>query len=136
MSFDVFLNFDGDCRDAIAFYEQVFDTKAQNVMTYAQAPDVDPSSADRDRILYASLPIFDHNVMMSDTPAGSPWVRGTNIFLTLGTPDRTVIDGLYARLSDGGTIHMPLGKTFFSEHYAMLTDRFGTPWQLSLTPFA
>jgi len=136
MSFDVFINFDGDCRSAIEFYASVFgvDVPAQ-IMTYGHAPGDGMAKADRDRILYASLPIFGCNVMFSDCPSGSEYVKGTNIALTLGTPDAEEIKRIFAALSDGGEVAMPLGKTFFSELYGMVTDKFSITWQLSLTPF-
>ncbi|MDR2506039.1 MAG: VOC family protein [Oscillospiraceae bacterium] len=135
MSFDVFLNFDGDCRDALAFYADVFKTRMPaQIMTYGQNPG-GASEADGERILYASLPIFGHNVMFSDCPSGSDYAKGTNIALTLGTPDADEIKRIYDALSDGGTVDMPLGKTFFSELYGMVTDKFEITWQLSLTAF-
>jgi PhnB protein len=141
MSFDVFINFDGDCRAAIEFYAGVFKLELPTqIMTYGQNPGADSLSggaadADKDRILYATLPIFGCNVMFSDCPSGSEYVKGTNIALTLGTSDAEELKGIYAALAYGGEIAMPLGKTFFSELYGMVTDKFGTTWQLSLTPF-
>lgn len=136
MSFDVFLYFDGDCRAAIEFYAGVFKLDVpEHIMAYGQNPSFPVQDADRDRILYASLPIFGCNVMFSDCPSGSDFVKGTNIALTLGTSDESEIRRLYDALSDGGDVDMELGKTFFSKLYGMVTDRFGITWQLSLTQF-
>ena len=133
MTFDVFLNFDGDCRAALEFYASVFKLDApEHLMTYGQAPGMTIQEADKDRILYASLPIFGCNVMFSDCYPGSEYVKGTNIALTLGTTNASEIERLYAALSDGGCVKMELGKTFFSELYGMVTDKFGITWQLSL----
>jgi len=135
MTFDVFLNFNGDCRTALEFYASVFKlAMPAHIMTYGQAPDFTIQEADKDRILYASLPIFGCNVMFSDCPPGSDYVKGINIALTLGTDDASEIERLYSALSDGGFIAMKLGKTFFSELYCMITDKFGITWQISLTP--
>ena len=136
MSFDVFLSFDGDCRAALEFYAGVFklDMPA-HIMTYGDAPGISIPDTDKDRIIYASLPIFGCNVMFSDCPPNSDYVKGTNIALTLGTTDANEIERLCAALSNGGFVKMKLGKTFFSELYCMVTDKFGITWQLSLTPF-
>jgi len=135
MTFDVFINFDGDCRVALEFYARLFKLDMpKHIMTYGQAPGFEVQDADKDRILYASLPIFGCNVMFSDCPPGADYVKGTNIALTLGTTDAGEIERLYLALSDGGFVAMPLGKTFFSELYCMITDKFGITWQLSLTP--
>ena len=135
MTFDVFLNFDGDCRAALEFYAGVFklDMPA-HIMTYGEAPGMPVQDGNKDRIIYASLPIFGCNVMFSDCPAGQAYVKGTNIALTLGTTDAKEIERLYAALKDGGVIKMELGQTFFSQLYGMVTDKFGITWQLSLTP--
>jgi PhnB protein len=133
MSFDVFLNFDGDCRDALEFYGAVFRVEPDDrLMTYGGLPEANP--ADAERILYASLPIFGVNVMFSDCPSGSDYVKGNNVALTLGSADEAELTRLYEALRDGGAVHMALAPTFFSELYAMLEDRFGIIWQLSKTP--
>ena len=133
--FDVFLYFDGDCREALEFYAQVFDLPVpEEIMTYGEAPGISVSEENRDRIIYTSLPIYGISVMMSDYPAGSNYVKGTNISLSLGTDDADEIKRLYAALSDGGSINMELGQTFFNDLYAMVTDRFGITWQFGLAP--
>ena len=136
MTFDVFLNFDGDCREAIEFYAAVFKLDMpERIMTYGQAPGVNVPDSAKDRIIYASLPIFGCNVMFSDCFPDSGYVKGTNIALALGTDDADEIKRIYAALSDGGSVNMELGKTFFSELYGMVTDKFGNTWQVSLTTF-
>jgi len=135
MSFDVFLNFDGDCREALEFYSSVFNLNMpDNIMTYGEAPGFDIPDEAKERVLYASLPIFGCNVMFSDCSPGTKYVKGTNIVLTLGTPNSEEIARLFAKLKEGGKIDMALGKTFFSELYGMVTDKFNITWQLSLSP--
>ena len=138
MSLDVFLTFDGQCREAVAFYAGVFDAQPQGLMTFADNPQAaDVAPVDRDRILYASLPVGGHNLMLSDRPydpTGATHVVGTNVALTFGSPDAAEITQVYDRLSDGGQVLMPLGRTFFSEQYGMVRDRFDIIWQLSLAP--
>ena len=136
MKFDVFLNFDGDCRDAIEFYAGVFKLDVpQHIMTYGEAQGVSIPEDGKDRVLYANLPIFGCNVMFSDCPPSAEYVKGTNIVLTLSSADAGEIERLYTALSDGGFVKMELGKTFYSELYGMVTDRFGVTWQLSLMGF-
>ena len=140
MSFDVFFNFDGECREAMEFYAKVFRSQVQNVMTYSQIPpdqDYPVPEADRDRILYGNVPIFGCNVMFSDVPSGSEdFVKGTNICPTLGTSDKNEIRRLFAELASGGEVIMELAPTFWSELYGMLEDHYGIIWQLSYSPEA
>jgi len=133
MSFDVFLNFDGDCREAAAFYATVFQVDApHDVMTFEQNPESAP--VDKDRILYASIPVFGATLMMSDCPSGAPFVKGTNVSLTLGSADPAEITRVFDALAAGGTAVMPLQKTFFSDLFGMVCDKFGIYWQLSQAP--
>lgn len=136
MSFDVFLIFDGDCKEAVEHYAEVFELEMpEKIMYYDDAPDMPFDEANKGRILYTTLPIFGCNVMFSDCFAGTPYVKGTNIALTLGTDDAEEIKRLFAALSKEGAVEMELGETFFSKLYGMVTDKFEITWQLSLTPF-
>jgi PhnB protein len=95
MSFDVFLTFDGDCRKALEFYAGVFKQEMpQKIMTYGQNPD-GASKADKDRIIYAVMPIFGMNVMFSDCPAGSEYIKGNSIMLTIGLNDEPEIKRIF-----------------------------------------
>ena len=135
MSLDVFVSFDGECRDAVAFYGTVFDAAPTTMMTYADNPQADAvAPEDRDRVLYAALSVGGNVVMFSDCPydpTGTGYVPGNNVALTFGSTDPDEVARVYRRLSDGGQVLMPLGRTFFSEQYGMVRDRFGIIWQLS-----
>jgi PhnB protein len=136
MSLDPFFYFDGECQEALQFYREVFKVEGKHdVMRYGDNPAADVPEEGRNRVMYSSLPIFEHNIMMADVPLGSPFQKGGNVALTLGSPDKTEIERLFNALADGGQIDMPLGNTFFSELYGMVTDRFGIRWQLSATAF-
>jgi PhnB protein len=129
---DVFLIFDGNCREALEFYSEVFNQKPQQIMTYGQSPQ--SSELDKERIIYACIPIFGSNVMFSDCPSHFHLIKGNNIALTIGISDEQEIQRIYQRLSEQGTVQMKLGKTFFSELFGMVTDRFNVLWQISKTP--
>jgi PhnB protein len=133
MALDVFITFDGDCRAALEFYSQVFKQEMPQVMTYGENPE-GFKDADRDRILYASLPLFGSTAMFSDCPSGFKSIKGNNIMLTIGLDDENEIKRIFDALAQGGQIQMNLGKTFFSGLFGMVTDQFGIPWQISKTP--
>ena len=132
MSFDVFLTFDGDCRKALEFYAGVFRQEMpKQIMSYGETPDA--AEADKDRVLYACMPLFGMNVMFSDCPSDNDYVKGNNIMLTLGLSDEAEINRIFQALGEGGEVYMPLGKTFFSELFGMVCDPFGFIWQFSKT---
>ena len=134
MKLEMFINFDGDCREAVAFYAKAFRSEVGNLMTYGDAPpdpDYPVPDADKDRILYAGLPVGGMVLMFSDAPSGSGFVKGNNVCPTISSDDHEEITRLYHELKEGGEILMELGPTFFSELFAMVEDRFGVIWQIS-----
>ena len=134
MALQLFVNLDGNCREAVEYYAKVFKTAAPNFMTYGEAPD-DPemglSDKDKNLIMYTDLNILDTTVMFSDTPPGMPFTKGDNISLTVVTKDADEIKRLFHALSAGGEIVMELQETFWSNLYGMAVDKFGINWQFS-----
>jgi PhnB protein len=127
---NVYLYFNGNCREALEFYSGVFKQKPTACMTYGEAPDAG-ESADKDRILYSCLPLCGCNVMLSDCPGSMTMTTGDNIALTIGLSDESEIRRIFACLAGGGTVDMELGQTFFAPLFGMVTDKFGIPWQIS-----
>ncbi len=134
MALQVFVNFDGHCREAVAYYAKVFKTAAPRFMTYGEAP-ADPemgvSEKDMNLVMFTDLDILGTNVMFCDTPPGMPFVKGNNISLTVVTKDADEIKRLFHALAAGGEIVMELQETFWSNLYGMVTDRYGIHWQFS-----
>ena len=133
MQLEMFFNFDGNCREAAEFYAKVFKSSVNNLMTYGDTP---PDScytvpdSDRDRIMYAGVPIGGITVMLMDYPAGSEFIKGNNINPTFSAEDKDEITRIFNELKEGGEVHVNLQKTFFSEWYGMVEDKFGIIWQI------
>ena len=133
MQLELFINFNGNCREAVEFYAKVFKSKVNHLMTYAETPP-DPNytleEADKNKIMYASVAIGNMLVMFMDMPSSVPLIEGNNISPTLSLEDKTEITRLFNELKEGGTVLMDLRKTFFSEHYGMVKDKYGIIWQI------
>jgi PhnB protein len=129
----MFINFAGNCREAVEFYAGVFRVEVGNVMTYGEAP-ADPAyplaEADRDRICYAGIPLGGMVLMFMDVPTGAPLAIGNNINPTLNLEDKAEITRIFDELAVGGEVLMGLQTTFFSEWYGMVKDKYGVVWQL------
>ena len=137
MALSVYLNFDGNCREAVEFYADVFNTEIQEIMTFDQMPedeDITIPEEVKDKILHTHLDIKGTMVMFSDClpGMGPPLTVGNNVSLTVVSKDLAEIQMLYGRLREGGSVEMELQETFWSKAYASVTDRFGIPWQLDL----
>ena len=133
MNLELFFNFDGNCREAVAFYAKVFKSEVKNLMTFGQAPP-DPNfplqEADRDKLMYADVKIGGVTVMFMDMPSGFPLVAGNNINPTISMDSKEEVERIFNELKDGGEVSMELQQTFFSELYGMVKDKFGIIWQI------
>ena len=133
MRIEPYLFFDGRCEEAIEFYRKALGAEVQMLMRYKESPEpaqpgmLPPGS--ENKIMHASLRIRDSVVMMSDGHCtGTPRFEGFG--LSLPTANEADADRLFARLSDGGQVRMPLAKTFFSPRFGMVSDRFGVLWMV------
>lgn len=137
MKLELFINFDGNCREAAQFYAKVFKSEVKDLMTYGEAPP-EPgytlSEADKDRICYAGIPIGGMTVMFMDMPSDSPLTVGDNINPTISIDDKEEAVRIFGELRDGGEVYMELQKTFYSELYAMVQDKFGVIWHILYNP--
>lgn len=134
MTFDVFVNFKNNCRQAVEFYAGVFGLKTPDMMTFGDAPpspEFPVKEEEKKLIMYTSLMIGGNNVMFSDSPSDMPYVAGNNITLSIGSKDEEEITKLFNKMKEGGKVIMPLQKTFWSKRYGMLVDKFGIPWMFS-----
>ncbi len=137
MKLDIYLKFDGNCREAFEFYRSSFGGEFLEIQTFGDAPhDMGLEGEYRDRLMHVSLPIGSSVLMGSDTAAGfgPPTVFGNNFSITVHAASRKEADDIFAKLSDGGTATMPLQDMFWGAYFGALTDRFGVNWQIHHTP--
>jgi PhnB protein len=129
-----YLNFDGDCRAAMEFYQGVFGGDL-SVQTYGQSYQ-EASEGIRDRVIHARLEANAVDLMASDTHPehGPPYVAGNSVHLSLIGADHDTLADWFEQLADGGSIDMPLEKQFWGDVFGMLTDRFGMHWMVSISP--
>lgn len=134
MAIDIYINFNGNCREAVAFYAEVFGTEQPTIMTFGEMPPSEdfvlPEEA-RNLVLHTRLTLNGSIVMFSDVFPGSPFVEGNNISLTLSSKSMDEIKSLFTKLKEGGAVSMDLQETFWSKCYGSVTDKFGISWQLS-----
>jgi PhnB protein len=134
VSVDVYLNFNGNCREAVEYYAEVFGTEKPQIMTFGDSPPNPefalPEQA-KHMVMHARLNILGSNVMFSDCFPGMPFVVGNNISLAVVIKDIDAVRSLFHKLKEGGTVGMELQETFWSKCYGQLTDKFGIGWQFN-----
>ena len=133
MAIDPYLFFNGCCEQAIEFYKNAMGAEVTMLMRYKESPEPPPPGkvpADWDnKVMHASLRIGNAMLMASDGCSEGPNFNGFSLSLT--TENDAEAKRLFGALSEGGQIQMPLGKTFWSPCFGMVTDRFGVGWMIS-----
>ena len=129
-----YLIFDGNCEKAFTFYESVFGVKIAAIMKYKDMPAEEKkgiSELDMERVIHVLLPVSNKvSLMGSDSHSNMKTYAGDNVSLTLNVESETEAHLIFEKLSEGGKVTMPLGKTFFADLYAMFTDKFGIHWMI------
>ena len=134
MSLNTYLFFDGNCRDAFELYRSVFGGEFQELETYGDGPpEVTVPESERDRIMHVSLAVGSSVLMGSDTASGHgrPPIQGTNFAISVGGESKEHCDEVFAKLSEGGEVEMPLQETFWGAYFGSWTDRFGVGWMIN-----
>ena len=141
------LNFRGDARAALEFYQSVFGGHLV-ATTYAEVgmPAELPGA---DRIVFGLVAADNgFRVMAYDIPgesagsiAGGGSTRRENhttvtdqaVFVSLGADSLKELQGSWDALAEGATIVEPLAASAWSQGFGMLTDRFGVTWSATVT---
>jgi PhnB protein len=130
-----YLFFSGRCEEAIEFYRHALDAKVEMMMRFKDSPDqssVPPGAGDN--IMHATFHVGSATLMASDgCPGEKTAFEGFGLSLTV--PSESEATRFFNALAEGGTVRMPLSKTFYSPCFGMVADRFGLLWML-MVPFA
>ena len=135
MSVEPYLFFEGRCDEAIEFYKKALGAQVQMVMRYKESPDPPPPGmvppGSEDKVMHASFTVEGTTVMVSDGGvSGRPNFQGFSLAVNVKKLADT--DRYFNALAEGGKVQMPLGKTFWSPRFGMVTDRFGVQWMIGV----
>jgi PhnB protein len=131
-----YLFFGGRCEEALEFYRAALGAQIEMMMRFNESPEPMPAGSIpagfEKKVMHASFRIGGSRLMASDGNGEGAKFEGFS--LSLAVPSEIEADRAFAALADGGTVGMPLGKTFWSPKFGMLTDRFGVGWMVSVVP--
>ncbi len=131
-----YLAFDGNCADAMRYYERALGGKLEVLMSGADSPMADQMPKEfAHRIIHARLALPGGGTLYAgDAPANVPYegIKGVSIAVDFDSVDRA--QKVFDALVDGGKITMPMQSTFWAKRFGMLVDRFGTPWAVNGEP--
>src|SRR5262245_23662941 len=127
-----YLFFNGNCAEAMRFYEKALGGKLEMMMKASEAPaGAGCPEGNPDAVMHASVLVEGRHLMASDwmSPDPYPGIRGVSISLLY--PTVAEAKKKFEALSTGGKVVMPLDKTFWVESFGMLTDKYGANWMIS-----
>ena len=145
MQFIPYLNFDGNCAEAMAFYAKVFGGQILHQMRFADMPPSEgmpplPEAA-KNRLMHAHLQVGEQTIMASDTMPAVPgqaevcaggYQKPPGLWVSISVDSHAEGQRVFDALAPGGQVTMPYAATFWSPGFGMVTDRFGTPWMVNV----
>lgn len=137
MKVQPYLFFGGRCEEAIEFYKSAVGAEVTMLLRFKDNPEppgpgVVPAGLE-DKIMHASFVIGDTEVMASDG-CGTTIEEFKGVSLSIAVGSEAEAARVFRALSEGGSVQMPLGRTFFSPAFGMLADRFGVSWMVVTVP--
>jgi PhnB protein len=133
-----YLFFRGRCEEAIEYYKATLGAEVRQMMRFMDSPEPPPPgmdmSAHKNKIMHALLRINGADVMMSDGMRSGP-LDFQCMSLSLPVATEAEADRLFNALAaDGGTVQMPMAKTFFAPRFGAVADKFGVAWMIMAQP--
>jgi PhnB protein len=130
-----YLMFDGQCREAFTAYETILGGTIEAMMSYADMPPgAGPAPSQSDLVMHACLKLNGQMLMASDAPPEQSEGPMQSVSVSIGVAEIAEAERIFAALSEGARIKMPLTETFWAPRFGMLQDRFGTNWMISAEP--
>src|SRR5699024_6628620 len=120
--------FNGNCREAFECYAELLGGSIKAMITGADTPMAKKMPEMRDKIMHALLETGDTVIMASDMPGSYHKPQGFDICINADSLQEA--ERIFAALSEGGEVRMPLKQEFFAERFGSLVDRFGVPWMI------
>lgn len=134
--FNVYLNFAGNTEEAFKFYQSVFGGKLTPVVRFKDMPmeGVKIPPADETKVMHVGLPVGnDQMLMATDTLEclGQKLVPGNNVHISIHPESKAEADRIFAALSAGGKVEMPMADQPWSDYYGSFKDKFGVQWMVN-----
>lgn len=131
MKLNPYLAFNGQCEAAFKLYERVLGGKIEFTQTFGESPAGNDTPAEwRNKIMHVRMTVGDDVLMGSDAPP-SRYEKPQGVAVSINVAKPSEAERIFKALADGGTVQMPIQRTFWAERFGMAVDKFGTPWMVN-----
>ena len=124
-----YIAFKGNCRQAIEFYKTALDADVLFTQIVGESPMSNMGPATN--IMHCTMRVGNSTIMMCDDPRPEAAAGEGNISLAIGLNDPERAGRLFGNLADGGSVIMPLEKTYWADAFGVVTDKFGVKWMVN-----
>jgi PhnB protein len=131
MSFVPYIHFNGNAREAMQFYADVFGANDLEISNYSAAP-AELGMPSSDAVLHSQMTVGGQMLMAADAMPGAEYRAQASVSISHAVQSFEVGTGIFDRLADGGGIVMPFAPTFFTPGFGMCKDKFGTHWMINV----
>lgn len=135
---NVYLTFGGNCEEAFNFYKSVFGGEFQFIGKFKDMPPIDGKTcppSEGEKIMHVSFPISTETMLMgsdSSEAFGQATIIGNNFSISINSDNKEEANKLFAGLSEGGKVTMPMNDTFWGAYFGMFTDKFDINWMVNV----
>lgn len=135
-----YINFNGNAEEAFEFYKSVFGGEFTTVVRFKELniEGIHVSDDDADKIFRIVLPIGGNTLIANDVPTAlGPVSENENRSkISVSCESQAEADKIFAGLSEGAAVEMPLGESPWGTSFAMLRDKYGIEWTVEYDPNA
>ena len=133
MKVQAYITFNGRCEEALEFYKKSIGAEVTGLMRWKESPDsaMKPPPGYEEKIMNAAFRIGETH-LMADDGMGAKGAEFKGMTLVIVVADDAEAKRVFTALGEGGSVQMPLMKTFWTSSFGMLTDKFGVPWMVNV----
>lgn len=134
MKLNPYLNFNGNCEEAIHFYKDILDGEIVMLMRFSEMPENENCVVEeehKNKVMHATLTFGEGNTLLFSDHINPGFNQGNNAHMSLNIPEEEAAEKVYQSLSENGNQTMPFGPVFWGGKFGMVTDKFGVHWMVS-----
>jgi PhnB protein len=133
-----YINFNGNAEEAFNFYKSVFGGEFETIVHFKdlESPEFPIAEEDANKIMRIVLPIGGNTLIANDVPESLGRVNENEnrSKISVSAESREEADKIFAGLSVGGAIEMPLNESPWNTYFGMFRDKYGIEWTVEFDP--